>query len=225
VRGASFEAIKDANLRINRALAASAAAFGGNVHLSDLPGYAPLINDLNMQQASLDVVSEFMAEGEYGASDAWGTGCTDVGDVSAVMPAIQPHIGGCVGIGHGNNYFVQDVETACVLSAKVQVATAWKLLKDDAALAKNAIEKAELRFPSIKDYLAYVDELTLDKNAVIYNELNFVFHSHKHKTEKTLCICAALLTVEPNVTCISCCNSVELLCLFSICDLDVKSHD
>ena len=48
VRGASFEAIKDANLRINRALAASAAAFGGNVHLSDLPGYAPLINDLNM---------------------------------------------------------------------------------------------------------------------------------------------------------------------------------
>ena len=170
VRGATFEAIVDANQRINRALAASAAAFGGNVHLSDLPGYAPLINDLTMQNASLEVASEFMEEGEYGASDMWGTGCTDVGDVSAVMPAIQPHIGGCVGIGHGNNYYVEDVETACVLSAKVQVATAWKLLKDDASIAKDMLAKAELRFPSIKDYLAYVDKLTLDKDAVIYNE-------------------------------------------------------
>lgn len=170
VRGASFEAIKDANYRVNRALAASAAAFGGNVRLSDRPGYAPLINDPLMTKASMEVVSEFLPEGEAAVNDGWSTGCTDVGDVSAVMPAIQPYIGGCTGIGHGNNYYVADVEKACVTSAKAQVATVWKLLKDDAALAKEVLEKKQLRFGSIKEYLAYVDEMTLDKDAVTYNE-------------------------------------------------------
>ena len=45
VRGASMQAIKDVNIRVNRALAGCAAAFGANVMLNDLPGYSPLHND------------------------------------------------------------------------------------------------------------------------------------------------------------------------------------
>jgi len=45
VRGASLEAIDRENRKVNRALAASAAAMGANVLLSDRPGYTPLLND------------------------------------------------------------------------------------------------------------------------------------------------------------------------------------
>lgn len=169
VRGASFEAIVDVNQRVNRALAASAAAYGANVHLGDRPGYAPLDNNELMKKAAMEVVAEFLGSENVASSDHWDTGCTDVGDVSAVIPSIQPYIGGCTGIGHGNNYQVADPELACLTSAKAQVATAWKLLKDGAKLGRQVVEESRTRFASIPEYLAYVDKLTLDKDAVVQN--------------------------------------------------------
>ena len=169
VRGASFEAIVDVNERVNRALAASAAAYGANVHLGDRPGYGPLENNRLMEEYAMDVAREFLDATDVADNGGWDTGCTDVGDVSAVIPSIQPYIRGCSGIGHGNNYQVSDPEMACVLSAKLQVATAWKLLSDDAKLGKKVLAETKTRFGSIAEYLAYVDRLTLDKDAVIQN--------------------------------------------------------
>ncbi len=68
VRGASIDAIVQANSRINRALAASAAAMGANVHLQDYPGYCPLYNDKNLYQITVDVVKQ-----------AWGDDYIEVG--------------------------------------------------------------------------------------------------------------------------------------------------
>ena len=100
----------------------------------------------------------------------WGTGCTDMGDVSAIMPAIHPHCNGSIGTGHGKDYYIADKKLGCLYPAQCLVLTAAKLLSDDAQLAKKVIAEGKPYFASKEDYLKAIDALTMDKDAVIYNE-------------------------------------------------------
>ena len=100
----------------------------------------------------------------------WGTGSTDMGDVSAIMPVLHPHAGGSIGTGHGKDYYVADKKLGCLFPAECLVLTAAKLLSDDAALGKKVIAEAKPYFKSKEEYLAAIDAITMDKDAVIYNE-------------------------------------------------------
>lgn len=170
VRGASIEAIVSANNRINRALASSAAAMGANVHLQDFPGYCPLYNDKNLYQMTVDVVKEGFGEEWIQEDTKWGTGCTDMGDISCVMPTVQPYCSGACGMGHGSDYGINDPETALVVSAQYQVLMAEALLSNNAEMAQKVIKEADLVYPDKKDYFAAVDKIFLDKKAVKQNE-------------------------------------------------------
>ena len=170
VRGASIEAIVSANNRINRALASSAAAMGANVHLQDFPGYCPLYNDKNLYQMTVDVVKEGFGEEWIQEDTKWGTGCTDMGDISCVMPTVQPYCSGACGMGHGSDYGINDPETALVVSAQYQVLMAEALLSNNAEMAQKGIKEADLVYPDKKDYFAAVDKIFLDKKAVTQNE-------------------------------------------------------
>ena len=170
VRGASIEAIVSANNRINRALASSAAAMGANVHLQDFPGYCPLYNDKNLYQLTVDVVKEGFGEEWIQEDTKWGTGCTDMGDISCVMPTVQPYCSGACGMGHGSDYGINDPETALVVSAQYQVLMAEALLSNNAEMAQKVIKEADLVYPDKKDYFAAVDKIFLDKKAVTQNE-------------------------------------------------------
>ena len=170
VRGASIEAIVSANNRINRALASSAAAMGANVHLQDFPGYCPLYNDKNLYQLTVDVVKEGFGEEWIQEDTKWGTGCTDMGDISCVMPTVQPYCSGACGMGHGSDYGINDPETALVVSAQYQVLMAEALLSNNAEMAQKVIKEADLVYPDKKDYFAAVDKIFLDKKAVNQNE-------------------------------------------------------
>ena len=170
VRGASIEAIVSANNRINRALASSAAAMGATVHLQDFPGYCPLYNDKNLYQLTVDVVKEGFGEEWIQEDTKWGTGCTDMGDISCVMPTVQPYCSGACGVGHGSDYGINDPETALVVSAQYQVLMAEALLSNNAEMAQKVIKEADLVYPDKKDYFAAVDKIFLDKKAVTQNE-------------------------------------------------------
>ena len=169
VRGASIEAIERENRKINRALAASAAAMGANVVLSDRPGYTPLDNAPPLLEIARKAMIAYVGEENLACGD-WSTGCTDMGDISAVMPAIHPYAGGAAGTGHGADYHIADPEMACVGSAKVQVLMTRMLLENDAAAAKHVIETYKPRFATKEAYFEMMDNLTLDKKAVVYNE-------------------------------------------------------
>ncbi|MBQ2956598.1 MAG: amidohydrolase [Clostridia bacterium] len=170
VRGASMEAILKANKRVNRALAASAAAMGAQVRLEDRPGYAPLNNDKNLSRIALEAMKAISPEEKILVHQKWDNGCTDMGDLSAVMPAIQPCACGAVGTGHGNDYRIADVNRACVNSAKAQVMMLSLLMKDDAEEAKRVVAEKQTVYPSIREYFETVDKITLDQDAVKTNE-------------------------------------------------------
>jgi amidohydrolase len=170
VRGADIEVIKEVNKKVNRALAGAAASIGANVILSDRPGYTPLINDKNLLKVAEAAMKVVAPEDCVSVTDSWGTGCTDMGDISAVMPAIHPYAGGAVGIGHGNNYYIEDPEVACVGSAKCQLVMLHMLLSNDAAQAKKVIAEKQVRYPSKEAFFEAIDSFTQDKEAVIYKE-------------------------------------------------------
>ena len=169
VRGATLEAIKETNVKVNRALAASAAAIGANVVLKDRPGYTPLENEPQLYELTCQVVKECFGE-DFLVKRPRSTGCTDMGDVSAVMPTVQPYASGSSGTGHGSDYYITDPETAVVVSAQYQVLMAEALLSDGAAKAKDVMANAKLRFASKEEFFKAIDDLFLDKEAVANNE-------------------------------------------------------
>lgn len=169
VRGATFECIEQVNKRVNRALAASAAAMGANVEISDRPGYAPLINDVELNKLAVRAMKAVVPEENVSYNpDGWGTGCTDMGDMSAVIPSIHPHCGGTSGTGHGNDYRIADPISACVNSAKMQLALVDILLRDNAAEAKRVIDSADLRYKSVDEYFKAINAFVRDGDAVNY---------------------------------------------------------
>ena len=169
VRGASMEVIQDVNRKVNRALAATAAAMGGNVHLTDVPGYMPEVDDRNMLELAGEAMRLFFDE-VYVRPEACTTGCTDMGDVSCVMPSTQFHIPGAGGKSHGEDYRIADPESAAVKAAKVQLVLLAMLLKDDAAQAKRILAEHKPVFASREAYFEAMDNMFLDRQAVSYAE-------------------------------------------------------
>ena len=170
VRGATLEAIKAANKKVNRALAGAAACMGARVTITDRPGYSPVDNDQNMYDLTYRVMTAIVGEENVEKSNHWDTGCTDMGDISCVFPAIHPCGSGAVGRGHGDDYRIADKESALTLAAKFLCGMCAALLCDDAKEAKHIMENKNTLYPTIKDYLAAMDEITADIDGVVYNE-------------------------------------------------------
>ena len=64
------------------------------------------------------------------------TGSTDMGDLSQIMPVIQPTMGGFVGNLHTKDFMVCDEEFVYITASKILALTVYDLLKDNAKLAK-----------------------------------------------------------------------------------------
>ena len=171
VRGASLAAIKAANVRINRALTGAALSMGAGVELMDRPGYSPVNADNNLLDLYEKVAGEMVGPERVRVNrNGWGSGSTDMGDVSCVMPAMHPHCAGATGTGHGKDYMVADPYRACVDPAKLYMLMADALLKEDAAEARKILDNFTPLYPSIEAYLQEMDSIMLDKNAVQYDE-------------------------------------------------------
>ena len=168
VRGASFEAIEAANKKVNRAFVGAALSLGANVEIVDIPGYAPLVNDVGMKQLTKDAFELLCPGEEYGYGNETGTGSTDMGDLSAIMPVVHPYAGGSTGTAHGADYHISDPERACVLNAKWQLTMLNLLLCDGASRAKRIVAEFKPQFPSKEAYFAYVETLNSTGDRIEY---------------------------------------------------------
>jgi amidohydrolase len=112
VRGKTLEVIKDANEKVDRALRAGALAVGGSVRINTLPGYLPMVSDRNLQAVYRANASWLVGKNKVTPSGRHGTGSTDMGDISHIMPAIHPYTAGASGTSHGNDYLIEDYNLA-----------------------------------------------------------------------------------------------------------------
>lgn len=168
VRGKSFKAIEEANKKVNRALCGAALSLGANVEIIDSPGYAPLKNAEGMKQLAMDAAKEIDMPHTY--TPAIGSGSTDMGDLSTIMPVVHPYCPGATGVSHSDSYRIANPDLACVTSAKWQLAMLELLLKNGGARAKEIKESFVPEFASTKEYLDYMDSLFASGDRIVYRE-------------------------------------------------------
>lgn len=169
VRGANFDAICDANRKVNRALCGAALSLGTNVEIIDAPGYAPLINDKNLMDITAKAAQMAIPEYPLEITDRILSGSTDMGDLSCIMPVVHPYAGGASGILHGSNFKIEDPIVACVASAKMQLGMLLMLLSENGKEAKRVIEEYQPTFASKEEFLSFVDRLNASGDRIEYD--------------------------------------------------------
>ena len=171
VRATTLEGIKRENEKINRALTGAALSMGARLELHDRPGYTPEIRYAPFLQIAEECCKAIAGdERVLFRYKNVGKGSSDMGDISAVMPSIQFYSRGCAGACHGTNFVVADPWRLCGNAAKAQVLIADAILSNGGEKAYEVMASYKPRFNSIPEYLEYMSKLTLDKEAVTYNE-------------------------------------------------------
>ncbi len=170
VRGANVEILRTYNRKINRAFAAAAASMGASLTLSDTCGYFPLTDD----PALIDLLAESMRElyGEKSVSITTGrsSACTDLGDLSTLMPVVQGVCSGATGACHGDNFEISDPALACLPPAECLCVALRKLLSDNAIRAQTIADNYKPLYTSPAEYAEAADEFTFTLDAVRYHE-------------------------------------------------------
>ena len=157
------------NSKINRAMAGAAAAMGATLKITDRAGYAPLNTDPRMSELFCEAANLLDPEHPIQPNPNWSTGCTDMGDISCLMPAIHPYCKGAAGPAHHEDYAIASFDKACMNSVKVQLILLELLLENDAAKACEIVRQFKPVYPSLEAYMADLDSLMIDKDAVTMN--------------------------------------------------------
>lgn len=130
VRGASADAIIDANTRINNAITHSAKAVGCEAIIKDTPGYMPTHMSKELSSLVLDSILEYVDEDRVNQDqESFASG--DVGDISSVLPTVQLGFGGNKGLVHSKTFDTEDFDAAYILPMKVLLSSIMKLMDKD----------------------------------------------------------------------------------------------
>ncbi|MDI6823540.1 MAG: amidohydrolase [Bacillota bacterium] len=159
VRAATTEAMADANRKVNRALRAGGLAVGARVHIEDLPGYLPMRNDPNLSRVFADNLALLIGPDNISCEEHV-SGSTDMGDVSHLIPAIHPSLGGVAGRAHARDFRVVDAEMAYVIPAQAMAMTVVDLLANGAAAASGVMAQFRPAVPDREEYVRLWERLT-----------------------------------------------------------------
>lgn len=157
VRANSIDALIKTNKKIDRAFLAGGYALGAGIEINTIPGHMPMqcseaFNAIFKENAlihfpDLPVVNY----GHFKAS-------TDFGDLTHLMPAIHPFVGGVNGQLHTKDFSVADMNAAVLLPAKLMAMTVIDLLADQAVKAHKIINDFTPSFESKDAYLKFLDD-------------------------------------------------------------------
>jgi amidohydrolase len=157
VRAKTATAIEGADAKLNRALRAGAIAVGGQVKVTTLPGYMPLVNDRALAALFKANALSLVSPQDY-VEGGHRTGSSDMGDVTHIMPAIHPFAGGARGTSHGSDYEVADMDTACLVPAKAMVMTVVDLLAGEAQVGRQILATSKPLMTKA-EYLRYLRKM------------------------------------------------------------------
>ena len=160
VRASTLKAVYEANRRVDRALKGAAYALGAGLTIKDRPCALPEHNNRQLMEIAKKCMVELSGTEKVDIrNDVEGRGGSDMGDLSAVMPTIQPKAGGAKGRGHGSDYNIEAPDRACVGSAKAQLMLAEELLREGAKEAKRVIAGYTPLFASQEELLEALDAM------------------------------------------------------------------
>lgn len=127
VRSSDIDEIENLSQKFDKAFQTAADNFGAKVSIKTLAGYMPLICNSEMNAVFEENAKAFIPQnriidrGHFMAS-------TDLGDLSHLIPVIQPMMGGIRGGLHAPDFEVLDYNAALVTPAKIVANTIIDLL-------------------------------------------------------------------------------------------------
>lgn len=157
VRGKTIEAIKVASEKVDRALRAGALAVGAKVKITTFPAYSPYVLNPDLQELYRANAISLVGRDEV-AQMGHCPGCSDMGDVSLIIPILHPCAGGATGTVHGIDFLVQDYQLAVLNPAKAAAMTVVDLLADGAAKGREVLSRDKPRMTK-QEYLASMESL------------------------------------------------------------------
>lgn len=162
VRANNIPAYVDAAKKFDRSIRAGCVAVGAGAEIVTFAGYLPTI-PLENVDVTIEAIQDVMKDYDYKniklEKDCKpGTGSTDYGDVSSIMPVYQFNTGGFEGRIHDASLNPVDEELAYVVTAKIFALMAYKLLKNSAKAAKETIAQYKPLYDK-ESYCAYMDSM------------------------------------------------------------------
>lgn len=154
VRAASLDKICEITDMVNRAYAGSAYAFGGKIEMEKLQGYMPIIPRV-ADNALIEAADDLGLNYRTVQKGDFNNACTDVGDLSHLVPVVNFTFKGFEGKLHGADFKITDPEKAYILPAKLLALTVYKLLKNGGQEAKK-IAKSYTPVFNKESYIQYV---------------------------------------------------------------------
>ena len=146
---------------VNRAYDGAAYAFGGRIEREILQGYMPILPreaDTALLEAAEDLELEYrtVQKGDF------NNACTDVGDLSHLMPVVNFTFKGFEGKLHGADFRITDPAKAYILPAKLLALTVYKLLRNGGEQAGKICTEFTPVFDR-ESYTAYIRKQTEQK--------------------------------------------------------------
>ncbi|MBQ9760299.1 MAG: amidohydrolase [Clostridia bacterium] len=156
VRGATLDAIKKGSAVVERAVDGACRMIGANYKIDSIPGYLPLTESRALSEV-LEAVSESVLGKDQIVYGEPITGSSDIGDLSHLIPTVQPSIGGFSGALHSREFTASDPSAAYLKATEILVKTTAELLYDNAKKAAHV--KATFQPKLTKaEYIKYLNE-------------------------------------------------------------------
>ena len=159
LRAENAEALVQLNKRFDNAVTHAGLAAECEVEIQTVHYSMPLYDDLDLGKVMQDVVAELAPDEPFDFNSHFFASCTDMGDISTIIPAIHGYVPGMTGISHSESYYVADYETAVVKAARINANMAIELLADNAEKGRQIAAKKASLMP-IPEYLALIDSLS-----------------------------------------------------------------
>jgi len=160
VRAKNMDVLMETNKKVNRALEAGAIAIGCNIEIGDLPGYMPVVSNDVMTKIFSNNASEIIGRENVSEAHFHSAGSSDIGDVTQIIPGIQPFVGGFEGGLHSKDFKVVDREMAYIIPAKIMAMSIVDLLYREANLARQVLKERK------KSKEEYLDEMKNMKKTI-----------------------------------------------------------
>ncbi len=170
VRGASPLAMREANEKINRAIAGACLSIGAEVTVTDTPGSEPRMDSLALRALACTLAEQIAGKDACTVTDECIASSTDMGDISCLVPSVHAYVDGHRGHLHGSDYTPYDTEGACIRAAALQLSLALTLLGGEGAQADAVLRDFAPAYPSVQDYLAAKDAIRRTTSLIAYDK-------------------------------------------------------
>lgn len=161
VRGASWEAIRAASGKVDRALAAGAIAMGARVRIDNTPGYQPFRPEARLGEV-LGVAARTVVDSARIDFQDRSFASDDIGDVAALVPTCQLGYSGFSGTIHGADFLCADPVRAYHEPARIIASAALRLALDGGALAASIRSAFKPAF-SVDAYVESLESLFISR--------------------------------------------------------------